>query len=310
VLFNRLHMKNASVNQPGTNGFLYYSDTSTLAQVQLSHPVGWGFQVGGAFGFFHTRLGRAPPNPDARPPDPDFFFDPVADSVNPGYRGLGQSFSDRMWAVGISRDTRNNENITLAGSRLSMFWRYHDVALDHDFHEWQGHFTKFFKLGKERYEVTDEEEREMGDLRIGKFLRQLEYDKLRRQIFSRKVVVVRVYGGQSFELPGNSMPLYGLQTLGNDTPLRGYSGSRFRHYAVGGLSTEYRFPVMRLMDGVLFNEYGVTGRSWEDIDYLKAKNSWGFGIRVRRPDIFLFRAEVGIHGFSGMVFNLSVDAPF
>jgi hypothetical protein len=60
----------------------------------------------------------------------------------------------------------------------------------------------------------------------------------------------------------------------------------------------------------LFNEYGVTGRSWEDIDYLKAKNSWGFGIRVRRPDIFLFRAEVGIHGFSGMVFNLSVDAPF
>jgi hypothetical protein len=138
----------------------------------------------------------------------------------------------------------------------------------------------------------------------------LEYEKLRQQIFSRKVVVLHLYAAQSFELPGNSMPMYGLQTLGNDTPLRGYSGSRFRDYAVAAFSTEYRFPVLRLMDGTLFYEDGAIGRSWNTIDYLNYKNSWGFGIRVRRPDIYLFRMDLGIHGVSGLVFNMSVDAPF
>jgi hypothetical protein len=64
------------------------------------------------------------------------------------------------------------------------------------------------------------------------------------------------------------------------------------------------------MDGTLFDEYGVSGRSWDKIDYLDYKNSWGFGIRVRRPDIYLFRMEVGFHGLSGAAFNMAVDEPF
>ena len=55
-------------------------------------------------------------------------------------------------------------------------------------------------------------------------------------------------------------------------------------------------------------------RAWEArqdvIDYLNYKNSWGFGIRVRRPDLFLFRFDVGIHGLSGAAFNLSVNTPY
>jgi outer membrane protein assembly factor BamA len=147
-------------------------------------------------------------------------------------------------------------------------------------------------------------------MNLTKFLHRLEYEKLKRDMVSRKVVALHLYVGQIFELPGNSLPVYGLQTLGNDTPLRGYSGSRFRDYTVAGVSAEYRFPVLRIMDGTLFDEYGVHGRSWQVIDYLSYKNSWGFGIRVRRPDIFLFRMDLGIHGISGVLFNMSVDAPF
>jgi outer membrane protein assembly factor BamA len=139
----------------------------------------------------------------------------------------------------------------------------------------------------------------------------MEYQRLRQTIFSRKVLVLHFYGGQSFELPGNSMPLYGLQALGNGTPLRAYPGSRYRHYAVAATSTEYRFPILRIMDGMFFNEYGVFGPSMGRLDFAEnLRNSWGFGVRVRQPDMFLFRVEMAFNGFSGAVLNVSADTPF
>jgi len=123
--------------------------------------------------------------------------------------------------------------------------------------------------------------------------------------------VFQVYAGRSYELPGNSMPVYGLQSLGNATPLRAYAGSRYRHYAVSAVSTEYRFPMLRIMDGTIFNEYGVFGPSMTRLDVRdNLRNSWGFGVRVRRPDMFLFRIEAAFHGLSGAVLNATADTPF
>jgi hypothetical protein len=31
---------------------------------------------------------------------------------------------------------------------------------------------------------------------------------------------------------------------------------------------------------------------------------------VRRPDIFLFRLQLGFHGLQGVVVNMSVDEPY
>ena len=303
-----VRMKNTSANDPGTSHFYYYSDSSEQYQFLLQHPLFLGFNLLGDVMLRVNRLGSAPPNGQP-PPDTNAFFGPSVGGLRPT-RGIGQSFLDRSWSVGLGRDTRNNPNITLTGSRLDVGWRYHDIGLNHSFQEWGGQYAKYFKLGRERYEITAAEERRRGGLSMDKFLSQMEYEKIREGIFSRKVVVVHLYAAQSFEIPGNRMPVYGLQTLGNDTPLRGYQGSRFRDYTVAGASTEYRFPMLRLMDGTLFDEYGVRGRSWDEIDYLNYKNSWGFGIRVRQPDLFLFRIELGIHGFSGAVLNMSVDAPF
>ncbi len=308
-----VRMKNSSSNQPGTNSFFYYADTSETYQFQLTHPLLLGFSV---LGDFSMRLNRLSPLVSPPPcasctniPTGDFFKN-ASGAPDATYRGIGQSFLDRSWAVGLGRDTRNNENITLTGSRLDVGWRYHNVEGNHDYGEWGGQYTKYFKLGRERYEITAAEEKRRGNMSMEKFIQKLEYEKLRNEIFSRKVVALHVFTAQSYEVPGNSMPINGLQALGNDSPLRGYAGARFRDYTVASVSAEYRFPVLRLMDGTLFDEYGVRGRSWDKIDYLNYKNSWGFGIRVRRPDLYLFRMDVGIHGLSGAVFNMSVDAPF
>jgi outer membrane protein assembly factor BamA len=107
------------------------------------------------------------------------------------------------------------------------------------------------------------------------------------------------------------MPMYGLQALGNGTPLRAYPGSRYRNYAVAAASGEYRFPILRIMDGMFFNEYGVFGRSMDRLDFVdNLRNSWGFGVRVRQPDMFLFRLEVAFNGVSGTVLNASGETPF
>jgi hypothetical protein len=301
-------VKNMSVNQPGTNRFWMFADTSNVLSTSLSHHLIESFGLKGTFVFRDNHYGTAPPQEDKL--ESPFFKDKTG-AFDPQFRGLNQDWQDRITAVGIYRDTRNNENIPLAGSNFTATYHRHFTTVDHDFQGWESLWDGYFKLGKERYEITPEEERMAGKMSMRKVLEKMEYEKLKKELLNRKVLALHAYAAQSFELPGNTMPVYGLQTLGNDTPMRGYAGSRFRDYTVASLSAEYRFPVLRLVDGVMFNEYGVYGRSWDKIEYLdNLKNSWGFGIRVRRPDIYLFRAQLGFHGLHGIQLNMSVDEPF
>lgn len=303
-----VRQKNASVNQPGTAAFWYYSDSSNSFSATVSHPVVEKVALKGGFVFRDNEFGRAPVTHGALVSD---FFRNSAGELDTNMRGLNQSFLDRILILGLSRDTRLNENIPLSGSQLDFTYHYHITNAHHDFHGWEGAQTNYFRLGGGTYEISPEEERRSGNGGLGKMLKNIELENLTKQIFNRKVLVTHLYAAQSYELPGNRMPITGLQTLGNDTPMRGYGGSRFRDYTVFSAGAEYRFPVLRLVDGVVFNEYGVFGRSWEKIDYLEnIKNSWGFGIRVRRPDIYLFRLQLGFHGAQGIQVNMSVDEPY
>jgi hypothetical protein len=306
-----VRVKNSSVNQPEESAFWFFSDTTEIYFASLGHPV-WGkFDLKGQYSLRVNRFAQAPPQIDVL--KSPFFF-PEGDleqQPNPKIRGLQQQWVDNIFSVYLNRDTRNNPNITLDGSRLDASWSYHRTNAGHDYHEYQVILDKYFKLGRERYELSrDEEKAVLNGMNLKDLLARLEYRKLREQFFNRKVLAMRFYVAQSLELPNNHMPYYGLQTLGNDTPLRGYPGSRFRNYSVAAVSAEYRFPLMRLVDGDIFNEYGIHSRDWNSVNMTNFKNSWGFGLRVRRPDIFLFRCEAGFHGTQGIQLNLTVDAVY
>jgi hypothetical protein len=303
-----VRVKNTSVNQPGTSSFWFYSDTSNIFSANLGRKVFEKFALKGTFVFRDNHFGHAPPQSDSLYSD---FFRNSAGVLDTVSRGLNSSWQDRILAVGLGRDTRNNENIPLAGSNFNATYHYHLTTAEHDFHGWEATLTNYFKLGKEKYGVYVPPGKKSGKTGIRKVLERMDLDNLKNEIFNRKAVVTHLYAAQSFELPGNRMPVYGLQTLGNDTPMRGYGGSRFRDYTVMSAGAEYRFPIMRLVDGMMFNEYGIYGRSWDKIDVLdNVKNSWGFGIRVRRPDIYLFRLQLGFHGAQGIQVNMSVDEPY
>lgn len=310
--FNRI--ESAKFYQPDVNTVYYHALHSESYESEIDYPVVGELRVRAGFTLLNNRFGEAPPaiaNLPDNTLDPGFFGSDTGFDPSGAYRGLTQSFYDRIWRIGLTRDTRTNEHIPLAGDRLDLGWQYHNTGHDHDFHEWNARYTAYFKLGSERYELTAQEERRRGGMSVDRFLKDLEYQRLRQAIFSRKVLVFQVYAGRSYERPGNSMPVYGLQSLGNATPLRAYAGSRYRHYAVSAVSTEYRFPMLRIMDGTIFNEYGVFGPSMTRLDVRdNLRNSWGFGVRVRRPDMFLFRIEAAFHGLSGAVLNATADTPF
>jgi hypothetical protein len=304
-------VKNTSVNQPGTNAFWFYADSSNLASVSMSHLIIGQFGLKGTYVLRDNHFGEAPPQKDSIVSE--FFRDPEGhlDADHLQFRGLSSDWYDNIFAIGVFRDTRNNPNIVLDGSDFAASWQYHLTDASHDFHFWDADWTKYFRLGKAKYEISREEERKFKGMSMKDILQEMDLETLRKQVFNRKVFILHAYAAQSFEVPNNHMPVYGLQTLGNDTPMRGYGGSRFRDYAVANVSTEYRFPVMRLVDGTIFNEYGVFGRSWDKIDFFgNLKNSWGLGIRVRRPDLYLFRLQLGFHGMHGIQLNLSVDEPY
>ncbi len=317
LAFTFSRFSNATFYQPDTSVAFTHTNRSENYQVQVDTRVWEALALRTGFFLRNYRFGDATTQQSTSGADPNSalhgeFFRNRDGVIDRTYRGFNDSYFDRVFQLGLVRDTRNNENIPVDGSWLETAWYYHNVQGNRDFHEWRGRLTRFYKLGEEQYMLTEEEDRQrrLRNLNLEEFVRDLEYRRLRQQVFSRKVVVLHLYAAQSNEIPGNVMPFYGLQTLGNDTPLRGYAGSRFRHYAVAATSMEYRFPLQRLMDGVLFNEYGLYGESLTGLGLESLKNSWGFGVRVRRPDMFLFRVELAMRGVSGFLLNVNADAPF
>jgi hypothetical protein len=307
VAFSLNRVKNTTLYEPDINTLYFYKNSSETYEAQLGYPLVLGFQAGAGASLSSIRNGESPANTNVL--SSGFFADENG-VISDETRGLNQSFVDVTYKVGLSRDTRNNPNIPVDGSLIEAGVNFHEVGGNQDYVEWRGRYLKFFKLGGERYEITADEEKKSGGLNMDEFIRKLEYQRLRQQFFSRKVVAVQLTAARSYELPGNRMPAQGLQSLGNATPLRAYPGSRFRNYGIVAGTMEYRFPILRIMDGTLFNEYGMFGKALNEPDLDNLRNSWGFGIRVRRPDMFLFRVEIAFHGFSGMAINATADAPF
>ena len=97
--------------------------------------------------------------------------------------------------------------------------------------------------------------------------------------------------------------------LNANTPLRGYSDSWATHHMMS-LSAEYRWPVDRFVDGVLFDEYAMIAPEVDEWSFSHFYNSWGFGIRVRMPNMYLFRVQFGFHGLHGVNLIITIAPEF
>lgn len=81
------------------------------------------------------------------------------------------------------------------------------------------------------------------------------------------------------------MPLSQRFTMGGSDTLRGYEDDQFRGNSMLKATLEYRFPIVKKIQGVLFsdNGYAWDKRHEDNFDFGKIKNSFGVGLRINSP---------------------------
>jgi hypothetical protein len=111
-------------------------------------------------------------------------------------------------------------------------------------------------------------------------------------LFYRRIVSLRL-GGEWRATRGDAqIPFYQLASLGGNEFLRGYSRGRFRDRGAALAGATYKFPVWKLLDGLLFYESGRTFSRPGDLKLGRWKDSWGGGVRVWVPEGVLFEQSI------------------
>lgn len=106
------------------------------------------------------------------------------------------------------------------------------------------------------------------------------------------------------------MPLSQRFTMGGSDTLRGYEDDQFRGNSMVKATLEYRFPIVKKVQGVLFtdNGYAWDKRHQDDFDLGLIKNSVGVGMRINSP-LGPVKLDYG-YGRDGGKFHFSFGGQF
>lgn len=100
------------------------------------------------------------------------------------------------------------------------------------------------------------------------------------ELFSERVVGVRVIAEHLEPDEGTRVPFYELASLGGSQRLRGYKTGRFRDLGFVAFSAEYRWPLWRRLDALLLTDHGrVFHDLAKDFEFSNFKSSYGGGLR-------------------------------
>lgn len=106
------------------------------------------------------------------------------------------------------------------------------------------------------------------------------------------------------------MPLSQRFTMGGSDTLRGYEDDQFRGNSMLKATLEYRFPIVKKVQGVLFtdNGYAWDKRHEDEFDMGLIKNSYGVGLRINSP-LGPVKLDYG-YGEDGGKFHFSFGGQF
>ena len=247
---------------------------------------------------------------------------------DPNARGFYQNHYEIPLSLTLTYDNTDAPFVPTKGSRISTTWTYVNVTdytgahvrpgandWNHDYQKFDFVAQHYFYLGKDnsQYGLSVKEAREFRkfytDFSWEETLRLWRPENIQQTLLNRRVLAVQFRLRQMWEMEEGGAPFNAFLNAGGTFPLRGYT-RRYTDYALKGISVEYRWPIDRLVDGVLFDEYVMYGRHWYGMDGEKLLNSWGFGIRVRKPDLYFFRIQIGFHGLHGFAAICTIAPEF
>ncbi len=94
-----------------------------------------------------------------------------------------------------------------------------------------------------------------------------------------KVIAFRAVAGYA----NGTMPVSQRFALGGSDTLRGYKDDRFRGYKMLSGTAEYRFPVSKNFQGVVFTDVGYAWDKGENVNLGDMEYGYGVGLRINSP---------------------------
>lgn len=141
-----------------------------------------------------------------------------------------------------------------------------------------------------------------GDFSFNKFyLESSWYYKLK---VPEQVIAFRFNGGYAT----GTMPVSQRFAVGGAETLRGYKDDIFRGYKMLLTSVEYRFPIIKRIQGVVFTDYGYAWDKHMDFNLGDMKLGYGLGLRINSP-LGPIRLDYG-RGSMGGRFHFSFGGNF
>ena len=203
-------------------------------------------------------------------------------------------------------------DLGLYGDHKSEFLE--DGGKNHDYINGELIVQRYFYLGKApRYVMSASEGREnrrfYTNFSWNEAARVWSPSNMKENLFERRVIALQYRFLTFYEMEKGGAPFNAYPILNGRFPLRGYGGFLMTKNVMG-LSAEYRWPVDRYVDGVIFDEYALYTEKINDWSFDRFRNSWGFGVRVRKPDMYFFRLQFGFHGLKGVKMVITVAPEF
>lgn len=144
-----------------------------------------------------------------------------------------------------------------------------------------------------------------GDFDYFKFIAE---NRLYYKVGRAHVIAVRLMGG----IATGDMPYNDLFTLGGADSLRGYEDDEFRGNKMYKVTVEYRYPIAKKIQGVVFTDLGNAWGGVENIPWYHENNklhySGGLGFRITTP-IGPIRLDYAV-GQDGGKFHFSFGGKF
>jgi len=106
-------------------------------------------------------------------------------------------------------------------------------------------------------------------------------------------LVFRARVEKLFPVPGASIPFYKLPVLGSASLLRGADQNRLRGEGTALLTLEYRYPIWKTWDALLFVDSGQAFRAFDELDPSDFRWSAGLGLRVFAGSGVSLRLDIG-----------------